>query len=213
MAMSGSGAFEIARESVTAEQAAMRYGIEVNGSHRGKCPFHGGEHFSLSFRNGGFNCFACGEHGDSIGFAQRLFGYARPMDALRRLDEDFGLGLGLKDGGRPRADPAALAAVRKKTAERELLRLAGDALWEYALNLEWAREALAPKTPDAPATDVWVFALKNAEYAQHTLYWFKCMTDAGKLEWIIQNREAVGKYERFNKIAKRFGKDGDRRIA
>jgi hypothetical protein len=78
------GAFELARESVTAEQAAAFYGVELHG-HRAACPFHGGERDSLSFHGHGFRCFSCGASGDSVEFVRRLF-ECKPIDALRRLD-------------------------------------------------------------------------------------------------------------------------------
>jgi hypothetical protein len=94
-------AFEITGENVSAERAAAYYGIEIK-KHRCRCPFHNGKDFNLSFKNGGFNCFVCGTHGDSIEFVRLLFGYQKPFEALKRINEDFCLGLGLLNYGAER---------------------------------------------------------------------------------------------------------------
>ena len=85
--------FARCRESVTAEAAAQRYGIAVK---RGGalCPFHHDTRASLSFHNGRYRCFACEAHGDCIDFTARLLGLS-PIEALRRLNDDFDLGLPL----------------------------------------------------------------------------------------------------------------------
>jgi hypothetical protein len=84
--------FKQVREAVTAEQAARFYGLDIQ-HHRAKCFIHGGTHYNLSFRGGGFKCFICGEGGDSIEFVRQLQRLATPLDVLKRLNEDFSLGV------------------------------------------------------------------------------------------------------------------------
>jgi hypothetical protein len=198
--MYDNSAFEIVRESVTAEQAAIMYGAEVNRQHRAKCPFHNGQDYNLSFHKGGFNCFVCGEKGDAIGFTQKLFGYIKPIDALKRLNNDFRLGLELNTDTPSKIDYGALKNIRKKAAERDLPECVRNILWEYVLNLEWIKRELAPKTPDDEHPDIWVYALHNADYAQYMLDCYDCETDAEKLKYITENRKAVGEYEKFNRV-------------
>ena len=198
-------AFEIARESVTAEQAAAYYGVAVNDRHRAKCPFHHGQDYNLSFKNGVYHCFVCDSGGDSISFTQQLFGYTRPLDGLRRLNSDFNLGLELSGDAPPKTDYSALHNVRKKTAARELLETVGYILWDFLLNLEWIVRELAPKEPGAES-DLWVFAVCNASIAEYRLGCFEAETDAEKLKWILKNKEALSQYERFNGIIEHFRK-------
>lgn len=89
--------FAAVRERVTAQSAAERYGMETR---RGwcKCPFHAGGNertASLKFYpNGSFHCYGCGVGGSSIDFVAQMFGIT-PLEAVKRLNSDFALGLDL----------------------------------------------------------------------------------------------------------------------
>lgn len=84
--------FERCREAVTAEEAARRYGIQLDRHRKAVCPFHDDHNPSMTFRDGKYRCWACGAAGDSIDFTARLLGLD-PMAAVRRLNEDFHLAL------------------------------------------------------------------------------------------------------------------------
>lgn len=86
--------FQEVRESVTAEDAARHYGLTFDRKGWAVCPFHQDKHPSMSFRAGRFRCWACNESGDSIDFTGKLLGLA-PLDAVSRLNDDFGLDLPL----------------------------------------------------------------------------------------------------------------------
>ncbi|MBU5434376.1 CHC2 zinc finger domain-containing protein [Pseudoflavonifractor sp. MSJ-37] len=82
--------FEIVKYGVSCRDAAERYGVEVNRYSMALCPFHNDRHPSLYVADDHYYCFACGEHGDVIDFAAKLFGlplYA----AAQRLAADFHL--------------------------------------------------------------------------------------------------------------------------
>ena len=98
----GNNAFEVVRDNVTAEDAALFYGLTIQ---RGKalCPFHNDKHPSLSFRKQRFRCWACGASGSAIDLTAQLLGIS-PYDAVKRLDADFRLGLDLDS----KPDPAAV---------------------------------------------------------------------------------------------------------
>lgn len=84
--------FDRCREAVSAEDAARRYGIQINHQGKAVCPFHNDHHPSMTFRDGKYHCWACGAAGDSIDFTARLLGLDA-VGALRRLNEDFHLAL------------------------------------------------------------------------------------------------------------------------
>jgi len=90
--------FRECRGRVTARQAAERYGLEVNRQGWVRCPFHGGgceRTPSLKFyTDGRFFCFACNAGGSVIDFTARLYGLS-PLEAVKKLDADFHLGLPL----------------------------------------------------------------------------------------------------------------------
>lgn len=88
--------FEEVKNSVTARQAALQYGIKVGRNKMACCPFHNDHHPSMKVDTG-FCCFACGEKGDVIAFVSNLFGLT-PYQAARKLAEDFGIQLSIING-------------------------------------------------------------------------------------------------------------------
>lgn len=113
---------EIVRR-VPAVEAARLYGVAVDRRGLALCPFHAEDTPSCRFYPGdrGFYCFGCGAGGDVLTFAEKLLGLS-PIEAARKIDADFGLGL--FEGGAP--SPAArIYAVRtpEQRAEDELERL------------------------------------------------------------------------------------------
>ena len=82
--------FQIVKYGVSCREAAELYGVEVNRYGMALCPFHNDRHPSLYVADDHYYCFACGEHGDVIDFAARLFGL--PLyEAAQRLAADFHL--------------------------------------------------------------------------------------------------------------------------
>ena len=59
-----------------------------------KCPFHNEKTPSCKIYRQRFQCFGCGASGDVIDFVARLLNLS-PMDAAKRLNADFRLGLDL----------------------------------------------------------------------------------------------------------------------
>lgn len=55
------------------EGVALRLGLNVE-RHKSLCPFHEDRHPSLSFKNNGYRCFVCGEHGGVIDLAMHVLG-------------------------------------------------------------------------------------------------------------------------------------------
>jgi len=140
----GPDAFARCREAVSAQAAAERYGVEVR---RGwaRCPLHGEKTPSLRFYpDGHFYCFGCHRGGSAIDFTAALLGL-QPLDALGRLDGDFGLGL--MDTPPPDAEQLRLRQRRKAAAQNfddwrwELIRALGAAQREAHWGLQAADSA------------------------------------------------------------------------
>ena len=104
-------AFDEARERVSALDAARFYGMDFRGN-KARCCFHNDNRPSMSFRGNRFKCFACGASGSSIDLTAQLLGLS-PVEALKRLNTDFSLGLDLD--GKP--DPAAVQERQELSAE------------------------------------------------------------------------------------------------
>ena len=86
--------FSEARERVSAQEAARYYGAEFDRRGWALCPFHRDTHPSMSFKDGRYHCWVCDVSGDSVDYVARLMDL-RPMEALRRINGDFGLGLAI----------------------------------------------------------------------------------------------------------------------
>lgn len=82
------------KDQVSAREAAEKYGLTVNRSGFSPCPFHGEDTPSLKLYPGnrGFYCFGCHTGGSVVDFTGQLFGLDA-LGAVRRLNEDFSLGL------------------------------------------------------------------------------------------------------------------------
>ena len=139
--------FEIVKYGVSCREAAELYGVEVNRYGMALCPFHNDRHPSLYVADDHYYCFACGEHGDVIDFAARLFGL--PLyEAAQRLAADFHL--------TPDKPPsaAALHAKRIRTEAQQLReneRLCFSVLSDYARVLRSWKVQYAPQSPaEAP---------------------------------------------------------------
>ena len=82
--------FQTVKYGVSCREAAERYGVSVNRQGKALCPFHNDRHPSLYVADDHYYCFACGAHGDVIGFAANFFGL--PIyEAAQRLAADFGI--------------------------------------------------------------------------------------------------------------------------
>lgn len=102
--------FREVRERVSAQEAARIYGLTFDRKGWALCPFHNDNSPSMSFKDDRFRCWACGESGDCIDFASKFFGFS-PMDAVKRLNEDFLLGLPI---GRKMTDTDRKQAARRR---------------------------------------------------------------------------------------------------
>ncbi len=107
--------FQFVKNRVSTRDAAERYGITVNRSGFARCPFHDEDTPSLKLYPGagGFHCFGCHKGGSVIDFTAQLFGLD-PLGAVRKLNEDFQLGLPIDQ--RPTAKERAEAHRRKELA-------------------------------------------------------------------------------------------------
>ena len=81
--------FETVKQAVTAKQAAVSYGLEVDAHGMALCPFHEDHHPSLKLDRR-YYCFGCHATGDVIDFTARLFGVSQ-KSAVMKLAQDFGI--------------------------------------------------------------------------------------------------------------------------
>ncbi|MDO4356543.1 MAG: CHC2 zinc finger domain-containing protein [Clostridia bacterium] len=136
--------FANVRQAVSARDAAESYGMPISRHGKARCIWHEDRHPSLSFdsRTGRCKCFACGAGGSSIDLTARLFDLS-PLEAAKKLNEDFGLGLD-ESPCKPPSGPSR-AELRREAEQQERKR------WAFLCDVErQANEVLSRY----PASDV-----------------------------------------------------------
>ncbi len=111
--------FQNVKYGVSCREAAERYGVEVNRCGMALCPFHNDRHPSLYAADDHYYCFACGEHGDVIDFAAKLFGlplYAGGAASGSRLSPHTGQAAQRSGAPRKACPNRSTAAQRKRAA-------------------------------------------------------------------------------------------------
>lgn len=83
--------FNQIKEQVTARQVAEGYGLAVGRNGMACCPFHDDKHPSLKVDKG-FYCFGCGEKGDAIAYAAKLYEISQ-YEAALKIADDFNLSI------------------------------------------------------------------------------------------------------------------------
>jgi DNA primase (bacterial type) len=125
--------FDHIRQTLNIEEVARRYGLEVNRHHKTLCLFHNDHHESMSFKNNRFKCFACGAGGTAIDLVAKLFDL-EPLEAVKKINVDFGLGLDFK--GEYRSDTAKIQEMER---QRQLKQAFDD--WVDKTHSTYARLA------------------------------------------------------------------------
>ena len=158
---------------------ARGYGLKINRSGMALCPFHREKTPSAKIYPDGFHCFGCGVHADVIGFTQRLFGLARPIDAAKKLNEDFLLHLDV-DG---KVQPVQVSEYRMRQREREEYerweRWAWNTLRGY-LRLMYEWREMKPRCPDDEPDPRFLYALNNLPRAEYLCEEFIAADEDGR---------------------------------
>ena len=196
--------FEIVKENVNLWEAAELYGIDVNRYGKALCPFHNDRHPSLYVADNHFYCFACGEHGDVIGFVGRLFQLS-PYDAARKLMTDFHLS--------PDKPPSAAAIHAKhiRTEAQQLMeneRLCFSVLSDYARVLRDWKVRYAPQSSDEPVHARFAEACHKLD---ETEYYLDILCAGGSLERaeVAQQQMADGKLEELRQRLEEIHKEDE----
>ena len=196
--------FEIVKENVNLWEAAELYGIDVNRYGKALCPFHNDRHPSLYVADNHFYCFACGEHGDVIGFVGRLFQLS-PYDAARKLMADFHLS--------PDKPPsaAALHAKRIRTEAQQLMeneRLCFSVLSDYARVLRDWKVRYAPQLPDQPVHARFVETCHKLDETEYYLD-ILCAGDSHERAEVVRQQMADGKLEELRQRLEEIHKEDE----
>ena len=165
------------KSMVSMPEMMEHYGFSLNRSGFCKCPFH--SEMSASFKaypgSRGFYCYGCNESGSVIDFVMKFFGLSF-VDAIKKINEDFSLGLpiGEKLDRRKQLEMNRQAFMRKRAveaekSERERLENAYWTAFDEWKRLDTNKIRYAPETPAEPLHPLFVEALKNISGAEYRL--------------------------------------------
>ena len=184
--------FQNVKYGVSCREAAERYGVEVNHCGMALCPFHNDRHPSLYVADDHYHCFGCGEHGDVIDFAAKLFGL--PLyEAAQRLAADFHL-----TSDKP-PSAAALHAKRiskQKHSSSEKMSGCASVLSDYAHVLRDWKVRYAPQSPDEPVHARFVEACHKLDEVEHYLD-ILCAGDSYERAEVVSYLLADGRLHKF----------------
>ncbi len=166
------------KRAVPATELFPFYGFEVNRAGFCKSPFASNDKTpSLKVYDGtrGWHDFSSGKGGDVIDFVREYFGLTF-LEAQKKIDQDFRLGLGV---GEPLTRAQQIEADRKaaerrrqqqerENAYKRVLTAYHAALdrWVY---LDILKRENAPKSPSEPFNEKYVYAVKRIDEAGYEL--------------------------------------------
>ena len=155
--------YQAVKERVPVPEAARNYGFTMNRAGFISCPFHAERTPSLKLRPAGWKCYGCGEGGSVIDFVGKLFGLSL-SDAVRKLNDDFSLGL-------PLTAPMTEQEQRQAKEEADRRQFVSETMREYEAWRDriirrlkvclWIADDAAESDPDE-LTDDELLALRNA---------------------------------------------------
>lgn len=162
---------ELIKERLTMPDVLRHYGFEPKK--RMCCPLHNGKDKNFSVMEHGYMCFSQCGGGDVITFVQKLFSLSF-TDTLRKMDEDFNLGLYRKISPveRVRMERHIKSLQAKKNEIQAKKQHVEDEYWK-AFD-EWKRlddnkRLYVPKTPDEELHPLFVEVLQKLAYQEYLL--------------------------------------------
>ena len=162
--------FEEIKSKLDIVEVMEFYGVELSRNNKACCPFHTEKtpSFSISKEKQYFHCFGCGVGGDTIAFVQKLFNLPSPIQAAKRLNSDFSLGLNLAPHKQTRTE----TAENEKRQRRKTLVISWENWKDKALKqlisreqcYKQAQKRFAPKHPNDEFNPIFVKACQSLEY-------------------------------------------------
>ena len=157
----------IIKQSVSMPEVVERYTGQRIVRNRIKCPMHNGADRNMRIYPKSYYCWVCHAAGDQIQFVQSVLGLSF-QDAMKRLNEDFGLHLPI---GEERVDSERLERLdrqnRIRMLQEQLEKVDYDLNCIHKANLAGLLNAVeiicqcdAPETPWDEWKPVWCMAMR-----------------------------------------------------
>lgn len=188
--------FQTVKSSLTMRQVAEHCGLTVGRNGIVCCPFHEDRHPSMKLNEDYFFCFGCGETGDVIDLAAKLFGCS-PLDAAHRLAADFGI-----TDDRPSVLPMRKPHKTQAQDERTCFRV----LVEYLHTLQDWKTRYAPAVPDTPLHPRFLEAIHELDYTEY-LVDLLITGDPGERTEVVDTMKRDNKIGRLQERLREIGKE------
>lgn len=159
--------YKAVKSSVTAYDAAVRYGLPVNRSGMCRCPFHD-DHVPSMKVDRRYHCFGCGADGDVISLTAKLF-RINHYEAAKKLAEDFGICGGKNRTSERMREHFSPEAVRMSRKIEKVLNRFFLSLVAYKRTLENWKERYAPISPEEKWDERFIEALRNLTTAEYII--------------------------------------------
>ncbi len=172
--------FEQVKSAVDMRTVAEGYGLHIDRGGMCICPFHEERTPSARIYPDNLHCFGCGTHVDVIGFTQKIFGLDKPIDAVKKLNEDFGLHIDI--GKSPTAEE--VSEYQKRIAEKRSYEEWEKSAWRTLNSYLWLMREwrqLAPASPDEIVDKRFVYSLHHLDYAEYLCLEFINRNKDGRL--------------------------------
>lgn len=161
--------FEEIKSRINLRTVVTGYGIEINRSGFCLCPFHEEKTPSMKIYDNGFKCYGCGEGGDMFVFVQKLFNLENPLDAAKKINNDFGLNVEFNHKPTRQEFLSAKNIVRERQEFEHEEKVAINAFTEYFKILRDFNFKYAPKTPGEVPDKRFIEYCNNMDKLDYTL--------------------------------------------
>lgn len=171
--MNGVNVFKEIKARVDMPTISTAYGLYLEHG-MVRCPFHDDDHPSAKLYQTQLHCFTCSKSWDAIALVAELLGLS-PIDAARRIDSDFGLGL-FKDFTIPENRRKAKREIAQQETDRALVGNWKDGeqavfirLCRISSLLSGAKNACKPLDPDTDTDPLFILALRHFDIVEYCL--------------------------------------------
>ena len=161
--------FEEIKSRINLRTVVTGYGIEINRSGFCLCPFHAEKTPSMKIYDNGFKCYGCGEGGDMFVFVQKLFNLENPLDAAKKINNDFGLNVEFNHKPTRQEFLSSKNIVRERQEFEHEEKVAINAFTEYFKILRDFNFKYAPKTPGEVPDKRFIEYCNNMDKLDYTL--------------------------------------------
>ena len=188
---------EYIKANVSITDAVARYWEEPNYQHRVRCFFHNGKdkNMSVNEKDGYVHCFVCGESADVIKMIQVLFNL-NFIDACKKLDDDYQLGLGI---GEPLTEEEKKAFQQANEIRQNEKRMRQKRI----INEHKAFRNVAAKYHKALKWMNTIKPTKKSDIDEQYYLYFEALKEVNRLEWMMD--KLIGTQREFCEFDVKYG--------